>query len=367
MVIFIPILFLGFYTYFQSKSLLKEQAMYNLEEHAATMAMSLSSKIDRYNTIVNYIIFNTGIQRIVHTEYTDLVILSNDLRNYLDPHFTMVKNFNNEIKQLTLFLEHKPDFGDYIQSYEQMNKSNWYQGEVMADLETSGWYFNRGELFVTRKFPDLNLGRNKSMLFMSLNRSLFFQELSSSATENNGMIIVNDENQIIYQKDSPSMKNGNKLLETLEINKNEIVTFDHVDYMVITNQIRGAEWTLYYYVPVSSISVNASHILYATLIVVIVCLCILLFISLLFSMTLIKPIKYLYNQMKLVEEGTFNINVSSQNKDEIGVLTNGFGKMVKKINQLIKEVYENKIIQKEAELKALQSQLNPHFYIIYYQ
>ncbi|WP_314589084.1 hypothetical protein [Paenibacillus terrigena] len=37
-----------------------------------------------------------------------------------------------------------------------------------------------------------------------------------------------------------------------------------------------------------------------------------------------------------------------------------FGSMLKQINQLISEVYQTKITQKAAELKALQAQINPH-------
>src|SRR5699024_10240774 len=55
-------------------------------------------------------------------------------------------------------------------------------------------------------------------------------------------------------------------------------------------------------------------------------------------------------------------------KDEIGVLTTEFNRMTKKIKDLINDVYIVKIKKKDLELqkkdsqlKALQSQINPHF------
>ncbi|WP_256217714.1 sensor histidine kinase [Paenibacillus sp. OV219] len=48
-------------------------------------------------------------------------------------------------------------------------------------------------------------------------------------------------------------------------------------------------------------------------------------------------------------------------RDEIGELELRFSKMLASINMLIEEGYKNKISQKEAELRALQSQINPHF------
>ena len=38
--------------------------------------------------------------------------------------------------------------------------------------------------------------------------------------------------------------------------------------------------------------------------------------------------------------------------------------MVDEINHLIQESYKDKLLLKETQLKALQAQINPHFYII---
>ena len=48
-------------------------------------------------------------------------------------------------------------------------------------------------------------------------------------------------------------------------------------------------------------------------------------------------------------------------QDEIGELTNNFQKMADEIRILIQENYQSKITLKEAQLKALQAQINPHF------
>ena len=47
--------------------------------------------------------------------------------------------------------------------------------------------------------------------------------------------------------------------------------------------------------------------------------------------------------------------------DEIGQLAQGFNSMVGEIDRLVKEVYETRLREREAELSALQSQINPHF------
>jgi two-component system sensor histidine kinase YesM len=89
---------------------------------------------------------------------------------------------------------------------------------------------------------------------------------------------------------------------------------------------------------------------------------------LLFSQTLTNRLKKLVHNMANIREGNFNIVVSQHQKDEIGELSRSFSKMVGRIDALISEVYASEIYvkkaelqKKEAELRALQSQINPHF------
>lgn len=88
-------------------------------------------------------------------------------------------------------------------------------------------------------------------------------------------------------------------------------------------------------------------------------------ISLLFfyilSTRISTPISTLTGFMKQVENGDFNVTVDSEREDEIGQLSRSFNQMVNRIKELIEEVYLTKIKKKEAELDALQSQINPHF------
>ena len=65
--------------------------------------------------------------------------------------------------------------------------------------------------------------------------------------------------------------------------------------------------------------------------------------------------------MKKVEAGDFDIQVESKTHDEIGMLIQSFNYMVSRLRQLIMEVYQQKLAQKNAELTALQAQINPHF------
>lgn len=64
--------------------------------------------------------------------------------------------------------------------------------------------------------------------------------------------------------------------------------------------------------------------------------------------------------MKL-KSGNFNIALTIDSKDEIGEISNGFLRMVHQLKETINDVYVGRIKQREAEIKALEAQINPHF------
>lgn len=65
--------------------------------------------------------------------------------------------------------------------------------------------------------------------------------------------------------------------------------------------------------------------------------------------------------MHKVQEGDLTVHIHDDCPDEIGELTNSFQHMIRKLNRLVVEDYQNKITLKETQLMALQAQINPHF------
>lgn len=73
-------------------------------------------------------------------------------------------------------------------------------------------------------------------------------------------------------------------------------------------------------------------------------------------------INNILSAMKSVEEGNFNIAIPVTNeKDEVNYIAYKFNEMCKQLNSYIEKSYLVEIEQKNAELNALQNQINPHF------
>lgn len=87
-----------------------------------------------------------------------------------------------------------------------------------------------------------------------------------------------------------------------------------------------------------------------------------LLVSRLVSRTITYPIQRLRDSMAKVQEGDFSeadIEVSSEN--EVGSLTTSFNVMTHRIEELMEQNVHEQEEKRKSEMKALQSQINPHF------
>ena len=71
--------------------------------------------------------------------------------------------------------------------------------------------------------------------------------------------------------------------------------------------------------------------------------------------------KKLVSAFKRVETGELKFSIQHNASDEFQYLYTRFNAMLEYINNLIDQVYTQKIMSQKAELKQLQSQINPHF------
>ena len=84
-------------------------------------------------------------------------------------------------------------------------------------------------------------------------------------------------------------------------------------------------------------------------------------ISLLLAWSVTQPLKQLSEEMGRIKSGNLDSKIESKRKDEVGILIDSYNYMIGEIKRLVNEVYEEKMAQKTAEIKALQAQINPHF------
>lgn len=81
-----------------------------------------------------------------------------------------------------------------------------------------------------------------------------------------------------------------------------------------------------------------------------------------FSGRLSSSIRNILRGMKVAQQGILNVQIDNeQSKDEISHIAFGFNKLMQRINELMVETKKAVDKQKEAEIRALEAQINPHF------
>lgn len=89
-------------------------------------------------------------------------------------------------------------------------------------------------------------------------------------------------------------------------------------------------------------------------------LTILLFSSSLYRV-IHKPLRSMVSAFRRLERGDMSVRIDMKRQDEFQYLYTQFNITVDRLGSLIGEVYESRIMLQRAELKQLQSQINPHF------
>ncbi|HZG57689.1 sensor histidine kinase [Paenibacillus sp.] len=84
-------------------------------------------------------------------------------------------------------------------------------------------------------------------------------------------------------------------------------------------------------------------------------------LSALFAFGVTKPLRKLSRLMRKVEQGDLQVSFPVASGDEVGRLGHAFNTMVSKLSELGYLLYETELREKDAQIAALQSKINPHF------
>ncbi|MBW4082395.1 sensor histidine kinase [Paenibacillus sp. S150] len=123
----------------------------------------------------------------------------------------------------------------------------------------------------------------------------------------------------------------------------------------------GLKWTLVKQIPVSYLFREAKEAAGINILLLVLLMIMIIALTVLISFRITAPIKQLTRYMNQVQTGNLEIDIRPAGKDEIGLVTERFRSMMDTINNLILREYRLELSNKTNELRALQSQINPHF------
>ena len=211
----------------------------------------------------------------------------------------------------------------------------------------------------------------KSPVYISINfnENTIYNILSNlKITKNTMVFLLDSNNKIISTENKKEL--GSKIDDVIKINfnssgnmmTNRIKLHNKVYYQSIYTKNLASNFTILVLLPEKELLVETRYFLFINITIFLI----ILIISLYFSSRIIdkqvdRPLKKIVTFMQQAEKGNFNNKIEENRLDEFGYLYGSYNVMIHKIKNLIQELYEEKLLKKEAEIKMLQKQINPHF------
>jgi len=364
-VIFIifPLILFGLYVNTRVASIKLDQISQNALQTLKQSEQNFQSLVDDTNDISIRILSNDQVQQFVSGKYKmeNYDQLHLDINVWLDG-LIGTKRYYDSISfysgKNVLFERGNPTSE---MSQENMDLANQLQGK-------SFWTTSSNGLEYYRAIMDFNqLGRTIGYQRFKIKEDTihqFYENLNQLAgsrialLDNDGLILSSSENNLIGK----NIGDLNFIQKILMLKNGYFtLTIEGVKQIVLFYTIQGTNWTLIQVIPEKSLVTVRSTV--NSVLLVVFALCILYGASLSFVLYkyLINPLKKMRKEMAKVKTGNFNVNLHIDSKDEIGEINNGFIRMVRQLDETINDVYISKLKQREAELTALESQINPHF------
>lgn len=216
---------------------------------------------------------------------------------------------------------------------------------------------------VIRKVRELSLAP-LGTLIIRVNTGNLIQKISDSAT-NNEYLLITSEAKAVYSS-FPDLSITTVFADYQENNGNyRVKKIKGKNYFMVYNKSAYTDWLFVNILPYDTVFKQVLRMRNILLLIFLALFFFTIIISLKMASNLTKPIESLIRKMKRVESGEFEIIQEEpavfERTDEIGILQKDFMIMVRKINTLIQENYTKQLLVKDAHLKALQAQINPHF------
>ncbi len=130
---------------------------------------------------------------------------------------------------------------------------------------------------------------------------------------------------------------------------------------VMYNTFFVTGWKLVALTPYAELIREAAMIRNVTLGIVLICLLAVLALSWWIAKGIIKPVEKLNRLMKQGATGDMSVRFPVRYGDEIGTLGGSFNRMMANIEELMERLDAEKRRKVEAEIRALEAQINPHF------
>ena len=229
----------------------------------------------------------------------------------------------------------------------------------------AGLQFENGQPYflIKQQIEDFDNRRNLGTVYIAVDLSYLEEALRDFEPNVRADLWITDaEGERIYHSNSAMIGTIDADLREYPIRDGSFRTSAQGEPRLMSlSESERYGWVLVHSIPLRYLTERTDLVRNVTIFVFIAIVAMTLALSVYVSSRVTHPLRQLSRLMKEVEMGNFQVDLKPSSNDEVGALARSFNSMIATIRELIDRNYRIEIRQKEAELYALQSQINPHF------
>ena len=347
---------LGTFCYRQMQTALLERERAALADTLIRESSLLNEKLNRYAQGMHYICWNNNLNLELSRDFDVVSKMYLFYRNTLDPLFTSTKTLNPEIYNITLYTDISIyPHGSSLHPLEEVEAQEWCD-MVCRDYQDHWILFPEEKILsLASRIYDIPEGKT-ALVKMDFTYESTFSSMHLLYDQAYGIVLTDGQGNPIYSYRTVDMEG-----KTLTAEQLRSYDCEANGYVVESFSGIGDGWSIYLYRPLDTLLIPIRGILMLIWVLIVLCLLFVVLVSFFLSVGIVRPLESLTAQMKQVEQGVLVSHADYDSLDEIGSLTKAFNHMVRRLNGLIDQLIQEKVLQKEYEMRALQAQINPHF------
>ncbi|AIQ57478.1 sensor histidine kinase [Paenibacillus borealis] len=375
----------GVIIYLQAYNSAISQARSVMEQNLLQTKTTIDEKVDMIENISEIIAFDSRIQTLLDSAFINESFQLQDYRYNVAPIVDNIMRQNTYIHSIHVYMNN-PTIPEIFELYDGFYSMNRIRGDgeyerFMKDSQNStDWRGLHLEKLLTTR-PDVEAkadvfsynrkilsGRNNEvngLVEIEVTQSVLFQPLEDANPEVGSVLVLDNNNKV-------ASNNNNRLTDEMvkqltgvmpgdNSSLNMLATVGGVRSIVIAVPLTGPDQRLVGVFPVSNFVDKVNQSIRTSFMVLIAALIILSLLVYYLTVKLLSRMKVLLKAMKQVREGSIDVSVPVVWNDEFTQMALSFNHMTARIHDLVETVYKSELLEKDAELKALESQINPHF------
>ncbi|WP_236334495.1 sensor histidine kinase [Paenibacillus auburnensis] len=373
LLVLLPVILLGSYSYRTSLETINDRNRLDMQRSLDLISNGMEYRMKEVQNISDFILFDQTLQNYMKMEksgYTNYEIV----KNYLHPKLYNVMVTKQMDIQIQIYVEDQmlPEIYDaYGPELDPLRLGKTYQIYSADKLDKSNllWYYPKEKVQdITRLQQWVQVDNDVSFNNISYVSPLV--DFMNMRTIGLVRIITHVEDIFRLEEDQAHIAQYVVLNQQKSVVNStpgnlpsaaEAKGGEREGYVTLRQGIPGIDWTLINYVSKGSLSGKINSLKLATLWVCLASFLVLAFLGYLVTLSLSKKVHRILKLVHAFQDGDFSRKIKISGKDEFTDISMALNQMGGHMEQLIQDLYISKLQIKDAELRSLQAQINPHF------